>query len=64
MRQGPLPQARAASTYSRAQMDRAEARVMRAKVGMLKMPMAMMALMAMMAVQSHRVDLKNILFQQ
>ena len=29
MRQGPLPQARAASTYSRAQMDRAEARVMR-----------------------------------
>ncbi len=41
MRQGPLPHARAASTYSRAQTALAEARATRAKVGMLKMPMAM-----------------------
>ena len=39
-----LPQARAAVMYSRVQMALAEARVMRAKVGILKMPMAMMAL--------------------
>ena len=41
MRHGPLPQARAASTNSRAHKALADARVMRAKVGMLKMPMAM-----------------------
>jgi hypothetical protein len=41
MRHGPLPQARAASTNSRDHKALAEARVMRAKVGMLKMPMAM-----------------------
>ena len=44
MRPLPLPQARAAKMYSRDHTALAEARVTRAKVGMLKMPMAMMEL--------------------
>ena len=40
--QAPKPAARAASTYSRAQTALAAPRVMRAKTGMLKMPMATM----------------------
>ena len=42
MRSGPLPAARAASTYSRDQTAFAAPRVMRAKTGMLKMPIATM----------------------
>ena len=41
---GPSPQARAASTNSRDQTALADARVTRAKLGMLKMPMAMIEL--------------------
>ncbi len=42
----PLPAARAARMNSRGHIARAPARATRAKTGMLKMPMAMMALTA------------------
>ena len=42
----PLPAARAARMNSRGQMASAPARATRAKTGMLKMPMAMIALTA------------------
>jgi hypothetical protein len=42
MASGPLPAARAAVTKSRCQILKPELRVMRAKTGMLKMPMATM----------------------
>ena len=42
MRHGPLPAARAAVTYSRAHTALALPRAMRAKTGMLKMPIATM----------------------